>query len=69
MGLHEISPDQTSDCPLHKLKEGKQLCHDYGDVLKQYVEPVIEQLWTSVGLGRAYGDIPIPFIKKFQKRK
>jgi hypothetical protein len=63
-GPHITFPDQSSDCLLYRLRDGKQLCHDYAQVLRQYVEPAIEEFWTSAAMGRCWGEVPVPFVKK-----
>ena len=63
-GLNPPFPDQSRDCLLHQLRDGKQLCHDYVEVLRQYVEPAIEKFWTSAAMGRTWGDVQIPFLKR-----
>jgi len=73
-GPHPLLPDQSRNCLLHQTREGKQLCIEYANAVKQYVEPAIKTFWTTAATDEAdpetrltYGNVPIPFVKKISK--
>ena len=53
------------DTYLHLVKEGKKICKDFLEVIKEEIEPEIVKNWTEAIKGRLWKYYPVPFVKKF----
>ena len=64
----EIDGQGNYDTYLHKIKNGKEACKDFLEIIKQKVEPEIVRNWTPAIKGRLWKYYPVPFAKKFSNK-
>jgi len=65
----EIDGQGNYDTYLHKIKNGKEACKDFLEIIKQKIEPEIVKNWTPAIKGRLWKYYPVPFAKKFSDEK